>query len=371
MIAAILLLVSILLQCGAVYFALRLIPVSRGRTAWVLISAAIVLRAVRHLVQFGLILNGSITVPSTLDELLSTATSLLLVIGLWAVSPLFLAFQEAEKKNRALLEESRALQKAAQEADRAKDEFLTGVSHELRTPLTVLIGALDLAKEPSGAPQPQVLKMAWEAAQALRRLIEDLLDSARIGAGRLQFVNEPYSPQECLEKAVRYFQAAADSKGLRLRWEVSRGLPKYLMGDAERVSQVLRNLLDNAVKFTSQGEVRISLYDNGNSPDGKVRGLLYRVRDTGCGIPEDKLKRVFENFYQVDMSPTRLYRGMGLGLGLSQALVEGMGGRIWVEATGPGGTTISFVLPPRGTPEPSLPPPGESPNTRKIVFPGR
>lgn len=341
----IILLASIGVQLVTVSLVLRLIPVSRGRLAWVLLASGIGVRAIRHIFRFGLILDGVLTTPSTLDEALNLMTSLLVLGGVWAIKPLFTTFQASERKTRELLKEARALQLAAQSAERSKDEFLAGVSHELRTPLTILIGALDLAEDPTGAPQPQVLKMARDAAGTLRRLIEDLLDSARLGTGRLQFLNEPFSLRECLDQAAGAFRSAAEKKGLTLNLEVSEEMPQYLMGDGERIRQVLRNLLDNAVKFTEKGRIDMLLCGYGSSPDGAVEGLLFQVRDTGCGIPEDKVPLVFKNFFQVDMSPTRLYHGMGLGLGLTQALVEGMGGRVWVEATSPSGTTVSVVLP--------------------------
>ena len=344
MLATLFLSLSVLLQVATVVLVLRLIPLSRARLAWVLISAAILVRTVRISIQLGLVLGGYTHPTSVLDEGLACLASLLLFVGAWTLAPLFQALRNSERQLQELLVESRNLQRAAQEANKAKDEFLAGVSHELRTPLTVLSSSLELLESPSGIMLPQALAMSRDATATLARLIEDLLDSAQIGAGRMKFVREPYSPRDCLNRATRFFMEPAREKGLELTSSVAAGVPEFVIGDGGRVVQVLNNLLDNALKFTREGRIRVVLSDSQFSDRGG-RGLLFQVADTGCGIPTEKVDHVFQNFYQADMSPTRLYRGMGLGLGLSQALVEGMGGQIWIETTGPSGTTINFILP--------------------------
>ncbi len=231
---------------------------------------------------------------------------------------------------------------AAEEASRAKSEFLANMSHEIRTPMTVTLSALELLKA-SGLreEQTQLLEMAETASHSLLALLNDILDSSKIEARKIELRPERCLVAHCLEKAVALFSLQARNKGVELSIEIDPGAPAVVFLDCDRLHQVLTNLIGNAVKFTEKGRIVA-----GAAPHGE--GLLFSVRDTGIGIPQDQLERLFESFTQPDASHTRRYGGTGLGLAISKGLVELMGGRIWAQSRPGEGTTFFFTLPQRG-----------------------
>jgi PAS domain S-box-containing protein len=229
--------------------------------------------------------------------------------------------------------------KAAEEANLAKSQFLANMSHELRTPMTVIMGALEFLKESwSSSDRDLMLEMADSSAHRLLGVIDDLLDISRIEARRLHIEEQPFDLRDCVMKVVETFEEPARNKGLSLNCAVASQVPETVSGDPSRLGQVLMNLIGNAVKFTKSGEIEIDV------ARGKG-GLVFTIRDTGIGIPGEKLEQLFQPFSQVDSSLTRPYGGTGLGLAISKELVEMMGGAIEVESQAGKGSTFTFSIP--------------------------
>ncbi len=245
-------------------------------------------------------------------------------------------------ERRTMEEALRRAKVAADAANRAKSEFLANMSHEIRTPLTVTMGTIELLQDTVlNEEQRHYLEMAQSASENLLRLIEDLLDFSRLEAGRMAFRQEPFDVRGCVQTTVQAFSPEAQRKGLRLALEIDPGVPGILVGDADRLRQVLFNLVDNAIKFTERGEVTVTV-----GPDPEIRRhLVFTVWDTGIGIPGEKLELLFQAFTQLDSSPTRRHGGTGLGLILSKRLLARMGGSIRVESTPGQGSQFSFSLP--------------------------
>lgn len=212
---------------------------------------------------------------------------------------------------------------AALGASRVKSEFLANMSHEIRTPLNGILGMTQLLFETSpSTEQREFLAAVQVSGHTLLTLINDILDLSKVESGRLEFESVPFSPREVLQRVVQTVSVRAEEKGLRIRLDVDAAVPAYVMGDPTRVFQVLLNLAGNAVKFTERGEVRLAA----RAP---TEGALHiDVVDTGIGIAEDKIPRLFAPFTQGDGSITRRYGGTGLGLAISRKLAEHMGGAL-------------------------------------------
>jgi PAS domain S-box-containing protein len=239
--------------------------------------------------------------------------------------------------------------KAAEEANLAKSQFLANMSHELRTPMTVIMGALEFLKESwSSSDRDLMLEMADSSAHRLLGVIDDLLDISRIEARRLHIEEQPFDLRDCVIKVVETFEEPARNKGLSLKCAVASQVPETVSGDPSRLGQVLMNLIGNAVKFTKSGVIGIDV------ARGKG-GLVFRIHDTGIGIPGEKLEQLFKPFSQVDSSLTRPYGGTGLGLAISKELVEMMGGAIEVESQAGEGSTFTFTIPLKEMGEDELP----------------
>lgn len=229
---------------------------------------------------------------------------------------------------------------AADEANRAKSDFLSHMTHEIRTPMTVIMGSLEQLAAEFGETGAQVwLELAKNASERLLTLVGDLLDLSRIEAGRLDIRNEPFTLMHLIESTVRMFELQARQKGLALKSSVSSQVPEVICGDPDRLGQVLVNLIGNALKFTDCGAVEVMVQP------ADTHQLQFDVRDTGIGIPADKMDRLFQRFSQVDPARSRKYGGTGLGLALSKSLVEGMGGTIWAQSAEGHGSVFSFTLP--------------------------
>ncbi len=231
----------------------------------------------------------------------------------------------------------------AERATRAKSDFLAVMSHEIRTPLNAIIGMADVLSASSLTPEQQkCFEVLQRNGLSLLDLINDILDLSKVESGKVVLETVPMDLREVISRAMELFDGRAKAKGLELRRSIAPGVPVYLMGDPTRLRQVIVNLLGNAIKFTDQGHLEVQVEQD---PENPCPGCLrFVVSDTGIGIPEEKVRQVFESFTQADNSTTRKYGGSGLGLSISRQLVELMGGRMWVESQVGRGSTFFFTV---------------------------
>ena len=244
---------------------------------------------------------------------------------------------ELEAKNREL----EAAMTTARDAIRLKSRFLANISHEIRTPLNGIFGMIDLLQSTHlSKEQQEYAQTLRESASALLPIINDILDLAKMEAGKLRLERNPFNLSVLASQLAALFEKRARAKGLEFSAEIPPSISENAIGDANRLRQILSNLLDNAVKFTEQGEVKFRVSVERESPEQV--GVRFTVSDTGIGIPADQLDRIFESFTQGDGSASRKYGGTGLGLAISKHLVELLGGHIAVKSTPREGSTFWF-----------------------------
>jgi len=258
-------------------------------------------------------------------------------------SKLLAELQQTNQELSRTLAELEHTQTQLLETTRAKSIFLANMSHEIRTPLNAIIGMADLLADlPITTEQQDYIRTIAISGETLLALINDILDFSKIEAGKLELEQNPFDLRACVESTLEMLASKVFEKGINLAYLMDARVPDIIIGDVTRVRQILVNQLSNAVKFTEQGEILVSIRAEPLEQD--TVQIYFSVKDTGIGISPDRMNRLFQSFSQIDVSTARQYGGTGLGLAISKNLCEMMGGRIYAESVVGEGSTFTFCI---------------------------